>query len=170
MNLLDLPIEILAIITTADLDTFLAALKAPGIGPKLCCEYIQNYAKSIFIKIVDDMWYTQYYLDGELHRRGGPAMIRKGGWTHHCQPFIQKYNSPEEYTTDKPTYDIGILRYYKNKRSLIYVQEIQAYYIRGKLHNSLGPAKIYEIGAKEFWTNGTYMYTIDAHGEKYTKN
>jgi hypothetical protein len=163
MSLLDLPIEILAIITTADLDTFLAALKVPGIGPRLCCEYVQNYAKSVFIKIVKDEWCTKYYLGGKLHRVGGPAVIRKEYWYQNCH----KYNSPDEYTTDKPTYITKNMLGYGHKKLLFNMNGVEAYYIHGKLHNSMKPAVLFTDGAQEFWNNGNFMYGVDASGKKY---
>ncbi len=162
MNILDLPIEILAIITTADLDTFLAALKVPGIGPRLCHEYIQNYAKKEFITVMDDMWHTRYYLGGKLHRVGGPAVIRKEGWTTFSWPYSKKYKSISEYTNDEPIFNSGGMVYYKGGSTLIHIRGMEEYYIHGKHHNSQGAAIIHENGAKEFWINGEFMYGFDA--------
>jgi hypothetical protein len=158
MSLLDLPIEIHAIIFTYDLDTFLAALKVPGIGPRLCHEYIQNYAKNVFIIIVEDEWCTKYYLGDKLHHVGGPALIRKEGWTIFTEPFKHRYNSPEDYTDDEQIYNSGKMICYRNMSPIIHVQKLQSYYIHGKLHNDHMPAIIYSDGTQEFWKNGEFMY------------
>ncbi len=73
----ELPIEILADIITKDFETFKAALQAPKIGLKACSRYIQNIAKSKFLRVEDTPSYTKYYLDGKLHNAHGPAVIYK---------------------------------------------------------------------------------------------
>ncbi len=132
MNILDLPIEILAIITTADLDTFLAALKAPGIGPKLCHEYVQNYAKNAFTIISRDYNSIKYYLVGRLHREDGPAILYDDGDFNYLR--------------------LG--RLHREDGYACFINGNKLYYIKGHLHREDGPAIIYYNGSKQYYVNG----------------
>jgi hypothetical protein len=132
LNILDLPIEILAIITTADLDTFLAALRAPGIGPRLCCEYVQNYAKRMFTTIERTAGATRYYLAGILHRDDGPAVVYIDG-------------------------DYSYYRYGKRHREdgpAAFMNGITFYCKYGKFHRKDGPAVIRSNGSHHYYLNG----------------
>ncbi len=163
MNLLDLPIEILAIITTANLATFLAALKAPGIGPKLCHEYVQNYAKSIFIKIYKSSVYTEYRMAGKLHRVDGPAIIYNG-------ERLEYFRNGMLHRTDGPCiidpssgyqlYCIYGLVHRKDGPAKIKHNGNIEYYRYGVKHRKDGPAIIHKSGVVEYYLYGQY-YNID---------
>jgi hypothetical protein len=131
MNILDLPIEILAIITTADLTTFLAALKTPGIGPRLCCEYVQNHAKNAFTRIYKYQNNIRYYLAGRLHRDDGPAVIYSDG--------------------DFNYYRFG--RLHREDGHACFINGNKHYYINGKIHREDGPATIYHNGCMRYYVN-----------------
>jgi hypothetical protein len=136
MSILDLPIEILAIITTADLYTFLAALKAPGIGPRLCCEYVQNYAKSVFTTICNYPDGIVYCLCGRIHRDDGPAVECTDG-------YMAYYRYGKRHREDGPA------RIYPGNRV--------EYYLNDKLHRSDGPAIVYDNGRSLYFRHGRLL-------------
>lgn len=47
-----LPIEVLSLILTQDLETFLSALKVPWLGTQACCEYVQREIKAKWGKVL----------------------------------------------------------------------------------------------------------------------
>jgi hypothetical protein len=155
MNILQLPIEILTIIVTDSLATFRAAILAPGIGPRLCCEYTQRYAKSKFTEVKIFTNETLYYCAGKLHRKDGPAIIGKGGYEEY---FI----SGKRHRADGPAkiFRNGEVEYWYNDKlhredgpAIIFSDGYKAYYINGQRHREDGPARIWDDGSIEYWQN-----------------
>jgi hypothetical protein len=148
MELLDLPIEILTLIATEDLETFSAAILTPGIGPRLCCEYTQRYAKNKFTTVVKDGVAIKYYIGGKLHREDGPAVIGPQGW-------VKYYINGKLHRDDGP--------------AVIWTSGSVEYYNKGKRHREDGPAVIYASGEKIYYLDDK-LYREDDYLYKKIQN
>jgi hypothetical protein len=135
MNILDLPIEILTLIVTEDLETFLAAILAPGLGPMLCCEYTQRYAKKKFTSVTTHYGMIVYRRAEKLHREDGPAVTWPSG-------AIEYYINGKHHREDGP--------------AVIFPTGRVSYYKHGKLHREDGPAIIYPSGKSKYYLNGVF--------------
>jgi len=84
--------------------------------------------------------YTEWYLNGKLHRTDGPAVAQVGG---HKSWYI----NGELHRTDGPAFE-GLYGY-------------KAWYIHGKLHRTDGPAIEYANGTKQWWINDIRVTEAD---------
>jgi len=77
-----------------------------------------------------------YYLNGEIHREDGPAII-------FSNFRLDYYLNGKLHRTDGP--------------AIIFSYGRLDYYLNGKLHREDGPAKIYSDGTLEYYLNGKYI-------------
>ncbi len=78
----------------------------------------------------------EWYLNGELHREDGPAIIKRDGtkaW----------YQYGQRHRTDGP--------------ALEYPNGFKRWYRHGKCHRVGGPAVEWKDGSKEWWLNGKFI-------------
>ena len=135
-HILDLPIEILAIITTQDLETFLCALKTPSIGQKMCLEYVQNYAKMRFISIIKTNINIRYYLCDELHRSDGTAVeFENGTKKWYVNGKLHRNNGP----------------------AVEFANGYKSWYQNGERHRDDGPAVEFANGSKKWYRHGKFI-------------
>jgi hypothetical protein len=157
-TILDLPIELLTIIATDNFETFKAAIRAPGIGPMLCCEYSQNIAKSKFIEIivVDNINKTYHCVNGIIHNIYGPAVVRENAKEWHINGELHRIDGPAvKYDDgDEYWYVRGKLHRENDKPSIILSDGSKFWHRYGKLHRDVGPAIIREDGGKEWFIDG----------------
>jgi hypothetical protein len=152
-----LPIELLALIVTADEETFLAALRAPFIGQLCCHEYIQNYAKRRFSTIVFYPTVTIHKLFSRAHRDDLPAIEHHNGNKYWCRygkihrvgdmHAAELYGSKYWYWNDMLHRENGPAVECPNGDKYWY------WYDKRHRYDNL-PAIEYHNGDKEYWING----------------
>ena len=148
-NITNLPIELFTIITTQDLETFQFALKTPSIGFKLCCEYVQNYAKSQFISVVKTDTSVKYYLCGKLHRSDGPAA---------------------EYSSGTKVWYRGGKFHREDGPALEHANGNKYWYWCGELHRDNGPAVEHSSGNKRWYQHGKFHHSNNNPIIEYNNN
>ncbi|MAG26488.1 hypothetical protein CMI47_13155 [Candidatus Pacearchaeota archaeon] len=86
--------------------------------------------------ITDDYGNKRWYLNGELHREDGPAILCHDG--------------------DKRWYLNG-KRHREDGPAVIYANGCKFWYLNGKLHREDGPAILYQNGDKYWCLNGKFI-------------
>lgn len=174
----DLPIEILTIIATQDLETFQKCLMIPGLGNRLCSADSQNYAKVKFSSVETFTTGAIYYLCGIVHREDGPAVdlchtkvwYRYGKKHRVDGPAIEDADGSKEWWVNGKRHRIGgpaveygngAEEWYEDGKlhresgpALRWTNGFIEWRIRGLLHREDGPAVICENGDKEWYLNG----------------
>ena len=91
--------------------------------------------------IIDVDGSRYWYIDGELHRTDGPAIIRSDGYQFW-------YQNGRLHRADGP--------------AVIGPDGSEGWYLDDRLHREDGPAIIRPDGALEFWENGVHIRTQPA--------
>jgi hypothetical protein len=158
MNILELPIEILTIIATKDFETFKAAILVPGLGPRLCCEYSQNYAKGKFIKIIiDNRGFKKYYTNDVIHRVDGPAFISDTSSIWCRNGIAHREDGPAIECKDGSCGWMINGQYHRVDGPAIINSHGEFWFINGNLHREDGPAVTQNDGCIKWYKNGNMI-------------
>ena len=158
-----IPVELLTIIAVDDFDIFVALLRVPTIGTRLCAEYPQLVAKGKFIRIKNNGDNRYSFLNNQFHSFNDlPAIIYAGHskqWYKYGKCHRRELPAYEYTTGNKAWFHEGELHRENDLHAVEYVNDRKEWFWHGKLHrgNDDLPALVERAdGRKEWYWEGKF--------------